>query len=191
MGDDGETKREREAIDVKTLILKRTEPRRRRRRRDSSCAAFLGHERIRPWWQLHPTWPAKASVPALPACWAADKEANVVMIIVRFFSLSLSTYFFFPFDIWGQSLLISQDGEKRPRLREKKKREQRFLKNLFLLLPLTHTLLSILHPFFHSAPFFSSSSSYFLPFSSLQLVLSLIPSHFCNLHLSSWFHFVG
>ena len=39
--------REREAIDVKTLILKRTEPR-RRRRRDSSCAAFLGHERIRP-----------------------------------------------------------------------------------------------------------------------------------------------
>jgi hypothetical protein len=38
-------------------------------------------------------------VPALPACWAADKEANVVMIIVRFFSLSLSSYFFFPFDI--------------------------------------------------------------------------------------------
>lgn len=70
------------------------------------------------------------------------------------FSLSLSSYFFFPFDIWGQSLLISQDGEKRPRLREKKKREQRFLKNLFLLLLMTHTLLSILHPFFHSAPFF-------------------------------------
>ena len=31
------------------------------------------------------------------------------------FSLSLSSYFFFPFDIWGQSHLISQDGEKRPK----------------------------------------------------------------------------
>ena len=86
------------------------------------------------------------------------------------FSLSLSSYFFFPFDIWGQSHLISQDGEKRPKETLEKKREQRFLKNLFLLLPMTHS---------DSCPFFILSS---IP---PHFFLLLLPTSFLSL-LCNW-----